>query len=575
MRKLTVQNLYWVLAVLLFLFMLFFTDALDSEANRLKAENKAEAFMGGWAGRDGKEADLRNLFRSESWYSSDGSVVINKTLPAKIRPESTVNFCTHNVYYDAYVNGVLMDSYHPKPNITGPGYGTSYHSIPLVTNQAQGKVITLKVYPAYPGYTGGWINQMYLCGGIEYQEIMLSEHGLSLIASLLLVFVGMIGMVAHFGFSRTGVGQNVDIFSLGFCVLLMGLWSSVETSMLQFFTGKAVLFRVLEYEALWMAPYAMIRFLFSLTRERRKIYPNLVFATFVAANAVCWGQRLLFRGDLHRTIFITHVLLMIAIVLIFIMTGSDYRYCRKKHIFYQNRTLISAVMVFTAACLLDLILYLVSKGNLVDSAFFMRLGLLFLSAVQFVSIMRMHQRYAKEAGEKEAMEQLVYRDALTGIGNRAAWKREESSIQARLEAGKLKDAMAVMMDLNNLKRCNDAFGHAKGDEFITRAAEAISEAFRGEGTCYRTGGDEFALFLTGSAMEERYQTCILQLWERLSRMNDNHETAMPLRIASGSARVGECLPKTIEAAEVLADNRMYLNKQKLKEKYGDFRPETV
>ncbi len=555
--------------------MMFATDALDSESKRLREENKAEAFMEGWTGRDGKAADLRNLFHAKSWYSSDGSVVINKTLPKQIRPESTINFCTHNVFYDAYVNGVLMDSYHPEPNITGPGYGSSYHSIPLVTNQAQGKVITLKVYPAYSGYTGGWINEMYLCGGIEYQEIMLSEHGLSLLVSLLLVFVGMIGMVAHFGFSRTGTGQDVDIFSLGYCVMLMGLWSCVETSMLQFFTGKAVLFRVLENEALWMAPYAMIQFLYSLTMERRKIYPNLVFVTFLAANAVSWGQRLLFHRDLHTTLPVTHVLLMIAIVLIFVMIYSDYRYCRNRHIDYQNRTLILAVTVFTAACLLDFVIYLVSKGNLVDSAFFVRLGLLFLSAVQFVSVMRMHQRYAKEAGKKEAVEQLVYRDTLTGIGNRAAWKREEDNIAARLKAGQLDDAMAVMMDLNNLKRCNDAFGHAKGDEFIIKAAQAVSWAFQGDGTCYRTGGDEFALFLTGPSMEERYQTCLLKLWEHLSEMNDNHETAMPLRIASGSARVGECLPKTLEAAEVLADNRMYLNKQKLKEKYGDFRPETI
>lgn len=96
--------------------MMFATDALDSESKRLREENKAEAFMEGWTGRDGKAADLRNLFHAKSWYLSDGSVVINKTLPKQIRPESTINFCTHNVFYDAYVNGVLMDSYHPEPN---------------------------------------------------------------------------------------------------------------------------------------------------------------------------------------------------------------------------------------------------------------------------------------------------------------------------------------------------------------------------------------------------------------------------------------------------------------------------
>ena len=58
-------------------------------------------------------------------------------------------------------------------------------------------------------------------------------------------------------------------------------------------------------------------------------------------------------------------------------------------------------------------------------------------------------------------------DALTGLHNRRAFKRESEKIFSHPD--KIGHAALVMMDLDNLKYTNDTFGHDWGDEYIRQA----------------------------------------------------------------------------------------------------------
>ena len=48
-----------------------------------------------------------------------------------------------------------------------------------------------------------------------------------------------------------------------------------------------------------------------------------------------------------------------------------------------------------------------------------------------------------------------------------------------------------MFDLNDLKKCNDTYGHDYGDQYIMMASEILKKLFALDGKCYRIGGDEF------------------------------------------------------------------------------------
>jgi diguanylate cyclase (GGDEF)-like protein len=87
-------------------------------------------------------------------------------------------------------------------------------------------------------------------------------------------------------------------------------------------------------------------------------------------------------------------------------------------------------------------------------------------------------------------------DALTRLGNRRAFEDDLGvAIAARADSAQVFTLMAI--DLDGLKRINDSKGHPAGDAHIRNVAECIRSVVSGEGTLYRTGGDEFMVILPG------------------------------------------------------------------------------
>jgi diguanylate cyclase (GGDEF)-like protein len=86
-------------------------------------------------------------------------------------------------------------------------------------------------------------------------------------------------------------------------------------------------------------------------------------------------------------------------------------------------------------------------------------------------------------------------DPLTGVRNRMAFS------QAIRAAEGEKDVGLVMIDLNGLKDVNDSMGHASGDRYLVAAAQVVGDAFRGMGSVFRIGGDEFCVICPSTTEE--------------------------------------------------------------------------
>lgn len=81
------------------------------------------------------------------------------------------------------------------------------------------------------------------------------------------------------------------------------------------------------------------------------------------------------------------------------------------------------------------------------------------------------------------LEDMSYKDALTGFGNRFAMNRYISQIDHKKSMG------VVYCDITGLKHVNDTMGHKAGDQLILRARDCLSKAF-GDYGVFRIGGDE-------------------------------------------------------------------------------------
>ena len=97
--------------------------------------------------------------------------------------------------------------------------------------------------------------------------------------------------------------------------------------------------------------------------------------------------------------------------------------------------------------------------------------------------------------------QLADMDALTGLHNRRYFHETLAREVAR--AHRYDRALAlVVLDLDDFKSINDRIGHLAGDAVLAEAAERIRDVVRSADVACRVGGDEFAIVLPESTVED-------------------------------------------------------------------------
>lgn len=94
----------------------------------------------------------------------------------------------------------------------------------------------------------------------------------------------------------------------------------------------------------------------------------------------------------------------------------------------------------------------------------------------------------------EAAQRLAHSDALTGVGNRAAYERAVEREMAKAERSKSPLSLLVL-DLDAFKQLNDTYGHVVGDQCLRRLVAALAAGLRESDEVFRLGGDEFVVLL--------------------------------------------------------------------------------
>ena len=100
-------------------------------------------------------------------------------------------------------------------------------------------------------------------------------------------------------------------------------------------------------------------------------------------------------------------------------------------------------------------------------------------------------------------------DILTGLYNRFSFQRHMDYLFEHAE--QLKIAALVMIDLDNLKKINDGFGHDWGDNYIRQCGKCFQENVPDNTICARVSGDEFYLFLYGYDSQEEIRQRLISM----------------------------------------------------------------
>jgi diguanylate cyclase (GGDEF)-like protein len=100
--------------------------------------------------------------------------------------------------------------------------------------------------------------------------------------------------------------------------------------------------------------------------------------------------------------------------------------------------------------------------------------------------------------------QLADLDALTGLHNRRFFHETLARECARAHRYERKLSL-IIFDLDDFKEINDRIGHLAGDAVLAEASERVRDVVRTADIACRVGGDEFAVILPESSIEDADQ----------------------------------------------------------------------
>lgn len=143
------------------------------------------------------------------------------------------------------------------------------------------------------------------------------------------------------------------------------------------------------------------------------------------------------------------------------------------------------------------------------------------------------------------------RDPLTGALTRRRFYLDAEKYRSTLSA-------VISLDLNDLKRLNDEYGHLEGDKALTAVSNVIKKYTGPRASLYRTGGDEF-MILCYRLNESSVQNMINGI--RTDMEKTEYRCAIGYALYTSQTK--------LDHACQLADDMMYENKREMKNKAAE------
>lgn len=392
-----------------------------------------------------------------------------------------------------------------------------------------------------------------MCGSYSELTYKVVREGMpDFVLCVIILIIGLVAVVTHFMMKkRADIGNR--LLYLGVFAINLGIWSLNETTMLKLFMDAGATNMYLAFMSLATMP---IPFMFFL-REAYKSKKNKLWdsAFYVSAAVVIINLLLQLTGiaDFSRTLLLTHISLLFNLVIVIATTFFEIRNGNLTRTMEIN---IVCMLIIATATICDVVAYYLGTE---DGNIFGRLGFLVYIIVLSIDSLGNSFELIRIGKKSSVYKNLAYSDVLTGMKNRAAYN---SVIERLKDKNQLENTAIVMMDLNDLKKCNDYFGHEMGDKYIEAAAESIKKHFAKYGSGYRIGGDEFCVIV------KDFNSCPID--EIINSIDQDMEKQRIeqdcdyMSIAHGYAVFDKRFDADLDETRDRADKLMYAHKQSYK-----------
>jgi diguanylate cyclase (GGDEF)-like protein len=177
-------------------------------------------------------------------------------------------------------------------------------------------------------------------------------------------------------------------------------------------------------------------------------------------------------------------------------------------------------------------------------------------------LMREVERLSRESQEtRTQLDDLIRtadQDMLLPVLNRRAFMREISRFIAFAERYGTQ-AVLLYFDLDHFKSVNDAHGHAAGDAVLRHFCTLLSDNIRDSDVLGRVGGDEFAVILAHSSLQQAKEkgAALMRHLRQQQPFWNGREVPLTFSCGAYELRAGQ----TADCALAEADRAMYAQKR--------------
>ncbi len=479
--------------------------------------------------------------------STDDTLVIKKVLTSEDITGNSIMFYARQSYVNVYVGDVqcIEDSAdRSMPYYMTPGSYWHYFRLP---SDWEGKELRIEIKADVDRYAG---EVPVIYSGYKNAFLyMVAEQGIFSLVMCVPVLVLGIALVA-FGLFTSNKKLKDRLIILGLFALATSVWNLLEARITQVFFEDIQAATVVLFSCYYVIPFLAACFLDTYESfHNNKVMRAIMYGT----GGIYILLQVLQGASVIRYIdFVSMGHIMIGIVIGGVVV--NYVIQRKKNKIVNDSVVYKAIMLLGIFCLVDIFRYHISP--LLKTAQFSKIGfLVFFFYLGFSVINQINEAGIIER-EREIYKRLAFVDTMTQVFNRTAF---EQKIYNMRQSDIVEPTYFYMVDMNNLKKINDTYGHSAGDNAIIDIAKTLKESFEG-GECYRIGGDEFCV-ITEGIPEEKIKEYSQIAHDELNAKSK--ELEYEINIAVGYSKVDK---NGLDDCFNIADELMYKNKAEYKRK---------
>lgn len=412
---------------------------------------------------------------------------------------------------------------------------------------ALGKKLTLQIGSNNKKDTVGLEGNVYFGPKSEVYLTLLKENIYALFWGEIILLVALAICISSVWMSKRVAGSVLKGgLYLGLFTLMVGIWIVTDSYVTQLGTEKMAAMYFISVISLTLIPYFLLKFIRKMMFYETKGITILYHLHLL--NAVVNSIFYLFNlFPIHRLFWVTQILILISVVVVLVSATIEIRKYENKE---MKKISFGIVILLLAVCCSFGFYFFTSSSYYAIAAC---VGVsVFIVCLIVAAVDRLHY-YLVVSASAEEYQRIAHTDIMTRMGNRLAFTEQQEEYKGKINA-------CVVLDINNLKKANDNYGHEVGDKLIVDAADCIKEAFGKIGNCYRIGGDEFSVILL-HVMEADVEAGFERLEKQLALRNKDRD--IPIRIAYGYA-MKKKESTTFQELFNKADSNMYDKKQEMK-----------